>query len=112
MVNEMNPVTHGLVLTVVGMGLVFLALVIFLVSMVVLARLFPERETSARGATAGAEDQPSSGPSEAELAAIGAALAIWLKEPAGHSPDLQLGATLASSPYPWGIAASSAQRRS
>ena len=73
----MNPVTHGLVLTVVGMGLVFLALVIFLVSMVVLARLFPDRETSAGGATAGAKDRSSSGPSEAELAAIGAALAIW-----------------------------------
>jgi len=104
----MSTVTHGLILTAVGMGLVFLALGIFLVSMMALTRLFPHRETSAVDATAGTKSQPSSsGPSEAELAAIGAALTIWLKEPAGRSSDPQLGATLAPSLSPWGIAAQS-----
>lgn len=104
----MSTVTHGLILTVVGMGLVFLALAIFLVSMVVLTRFFPDREASA-----GARGQPSPpGPAEAELAAIGAALAIWLKKPAGRALDSQLGSTLATGPSAWGIAARGAPQRS
>ena len=103
----MNSVTHGLILTVIGMGLVFLALVIFLLSMVTLTRLFPGRQTSVKGAaTAEATGQSSfPGSSEAEMAAIGAALAIWLKEPVEQAPDPQLGVTLESSPSPWGAAA-------
>lgn len=98
----MDPIIHGLVLTVVGMGLVFLALAIFLVTMIALTRLFPDRETGVGDAAAKAMGQASSpGPSEAEMAAIGAALAIWLKKPAARSPDPQLGATLASGPSPW-----------
>ena len=92
----MSTFVHGLVLTVVGMGLVFLALAIFLGAMVALTRLFPHRETSAEAAPAG--------PTEAELAAIGAALTIWSKTPTDRVPDPQLGATLAAGPSPWGIA--------
>lgn len=111
----MDTFIHGLVLTVVGMGLVFLALGIFLASMMTLTRLFPGRETSAGMATAKATSQPvSSGPSEAELAAIGAALAMWSRsgEPSGLVSDPQLGATLTARPSPWGVAARGTQRRS
>jgi sodium pump decarboxylase gamma subunit len=105
----MSTFTHGLVLTVVGMGLVFLALGILLISMVILTRLFPSRETNARVDTAKAGGQvPPSGPSEAEVAAIGAALSIWSK---GASAS-QLGDTLSSPPSSWGIAAREAGRRS
>lgn len=108
----MDTFVHGLILTVVGMGLVFLALGIFLASMMTLTRLFPGRETSAGMATVKATSQPVfSGPSEAELAAIGAALAMWLKEPSDLVSDPQLGATLAASHSSWGIAARGAQRR-
>ena len=105
----MNPFTHGLILTVLGMGLVFLALAIFLLSMVALTRLFSERETGLGVAMAEVTGRTaSSGPSEAEMAAIGAALAVWLGEPPGQGFDPQLGATLASSPSPWGVAARAA----
>lgn len=100
----MNPVTHGLVLTVVGMGLVFLALGILLASMVALTRLFPARGKSTGVAADEAKARPS-GPSEAELAAIGAALAVWLKGPAAFASDPQLGAALAAPPSLWSIAA-------
>jgi Na+-transporting methylmalonyl-CoA/oxaloacetate decarboxylase gamma subunit len=110
---KMDTFIHGLILTVVGMGLVFLALGIFLASMMTLTRLFPGRETSAGMVTVKATSQPvSSGPSEAELAAISAALAIWLKEPSDLVSDSQLGATLKAGPSPWGVAARGAQRRS
>ena len=111
----MDTFIHGLILTVVGMGLVFLALGIFLASMMTLTRLFPDRETSAGMAPVKATGQPvSSGPSEAELAAIGAALAMWSRS--GETSDLisdpQLGATLTASHSPWGVAARGAPRRS
>ncbi|OQY25095.1 MAG: hypothetical protein B6I34_02815 [Anaerolineaceae bacterium 4572_32.1] len=95
----MNPVTHGLVLTALGMGLVFLALGIFLASMVLLTRLFPERE---KKETTTSTDPGS--PSEDEMAAIGAALSIWLA-PERRASDPQLGAALSSGPSPWGVAA-------
>jgi Na+-transporting methylmalonyl-CoA/oxaloacetate decarboxylase gamma subunit len=106
-----NPFTHGLILTVLGMGLVFMALAIFLLSMVSLTWLFSERETGLCVATAGVTGRIApSGPSEAEMAAIGAALAVWLGGPPGQGFDPQLGATLASSPSPWGVAARTAPR--
>lgn len=107
----MNPFTHGLILTVLGMGLVFLALAIFLLSMVALTRIFSERETDLGVATAGVPGRAASpGPSEAEAAAIGVALAVWLGKPPGRGFDPQLGATLASGPSPWGVAARAASQ--
>jgi len=107
----MDPVIHALALTVLGMGFVFLALAIFLGSMVALTRLFPDRQSGlGMTATESKGQVPSPQPSEVELAAIGAALAIWMQEPGGHGSDPQLGATLASSPSPWGAAALGAKR--
>jgi Na+-transporting methylmalonyl-CoA/oxaloacetate decarboxylase gamma subunit len=107
----MDPVIHALALTVLGMGLVFLALAILLGSMVALTRLFPERESGLGMAAAESTEQaPSPQPSGIELTAIGAALAIWRGEPGGHGFDPQLGATLAASPSPWGVAALGGQR--
>ena len=109
----MSTFTHGLILTVVGMGLVFLALGIFLVSMMVLTRLFPGQRTRAESeAVVKSKGQPPSTPSAAKVAAIGAALAVWLQEPSPSVFDPQLGAALASEPSPWGIAARGTQRRS
>jgi Na+-transporting methylmalonyl-CoA/oxaloacetate decarboxylase gamma subunit len=107
----LNAVTHGLVLTVVGMGLVFLALGIFLVSMVVLTRLFPGQRTRGKSEAPERKARPSSSPSEAELAAIGAALAVWLYGPTVSVPDPQLGSTLTSPLSPWGTAARGTKRQ-
>ncbi|MFZ5916031.1 MAG: OadG-related small transporter subunit [Chloroflexota bacterium] len=101
----MNPVTHGLMLTVVGMGLVFLALVIFLVSIVVLKRLFPSRSTVGADEIGEAVGSGVWEPTQEEAAAIGAALAIWMSRPAGAGGDARLGQTLAAGASPWGVAA-------
>jgi len=102
----MDSFTHGLILTIVGMGLVFLALAILLLSMIALARFLPDRKANVGSALADATSRSSSPePSEAELAAIGAALAIWLQASADGAPDPQLGTALASGPSPWGVAA-------
>lgn len=108
----MDVLTQGFTLTIVGMGLVFLALAIFLVIMVVLNRLFPEREAGARVATVEEADRSLSSPSEAELAVIGAALALWRAALMGRVSDPQLGAGLAASPSAWSIAARDVQRGS
>jgi Na+-transporting methylmalonyl-CoA/oxaloacetate decarboxylase gamma subunit len=97
-------VTQGLVLTAVGMGLVFLALGLFLALMLVMPWLLRERGKAEGQGSAGTDDAAPSAPSEAEVAAMGAALAIWMKSaPAGSDP--QLGASLAVGSSPWGRAA-------
>lgn len=99
----MDTVTHGLVLTAVGMGLVFLALGVFLVLMLIMPALLRERGKEEQG-SGNPDNAAPAGPSEAEVAAIGAALAIWMKStPAGDDP--QLGAALAAGSSPWGRAA-------
>jgi Na+-transporting methylmalonyl-CoA/oxaloacetate decarboxylase gamma subunit len=108
----LSTFTHGLILTVVGMGLVFLALGIFLVSMMVLTRLFSGQRARGKTEVVKPKTPPSSSPSEAELAAIGTAMAVWLQEPTPSVFDPQLGAALASDPSPWGIAARGTQRQS
>ena len=106
----MNTVTHALLLTIIGMGLVFMALGIFMASMLVLTRLFPDKGKMAAD-TAQAENQglKSTENELADIAAIGAALTIWLKEPASSKANPQLGHTLTTDLSPWGIASRQAR---
>jgi sodium pump decarboxylase gamma subunit len=90
---------HGLWITVVGMGLVFLALGILVLAMMALDRLFRPRteEAMARGA---AEEPPTE---EDEIAAIAVALASLLTKKEAPVGNRQLGSDLKDGPGSWSV---------
>ena len=90
---------QGLWITVVGMGLVFLALGILVLAMMALDRLFRPRAKEAM-ATEAAEE-PSTG--EEEIVAIAVALASLLTKKEAHVGDRQLGSALRDAPGSWGV---------
>jgi Na+-transporting methylmalonyl-CoA/oxaloacetate decarboxylase gamma subunit len=86
---------EGLIIAAAGMGLVFLALGLLMVAMWALERAFrPRREEASR---------PTAGPTEAELAAIAAAIAYLRAGPATEPPigGTSLGAELTTPPGRW-----------
>jgi len=98
---------HGLWITVVGMGLVFLALGILVVAMMALERLFRPR---AKGAMAtGAAEEPST--EEEEIVAIAVALASLLTTKEAQVGDRQLGSALRDGPGSWSVVGRGQQLR-
>ena len=90
---------HGLWITVMGMGLVFLALGILVAAMMALERLFRPR---AKGAMAtGAAEEPSM--EEEEIVAIAVALASLLTEKEAQVGDRQLGSALGDGLGSWSV---------
>ena len=90
---------HGLWITVIGMGLVFLALGILVLAMIALDRLFRPKAEGAR-ATETAEE-PST--KEEEIVAIAVALASLLAKKEAQVGDQQLGSTLGDGPGSWSV---------
>jgi sodium pump decarboxylase gamma subunit len=89
---------QGLWITVVGMGLVFLALGILVLAMMALERLFRPR---AKGAMAtGAAEEPST--EEEEIVAIAVALASLLTRREAQL-NQQLGSALGDGPGSWSV---------
>ena len=90
---------HGLWITVMGMGLVFLALGILVAAMMALERLFRPR---AKGAMArgGAEESSTE---EEEIAAIAVALTSLLTKKEAPVWDRQLGSALRDGPGSWSV---------
>jgi sodium pump decarboxylase gamma subunit len=98
---------HGLWITVMGMGLVFLALGILVAAMMALERLFRPR---AEGAMAtGAAEEPST--DEEEIAAIAVALASLLTKQEAQVGDRQLGSALGDGLGSWSVAGRGQQLR-
>jgi sodium pump decarboxylase gamma subunit len=98
---------QGLWITVVGMGLVFLALGILVVAMMALDRLFRPR---AEGALAtGAAEEPST--EEEEIVAIAVALASLLTKQEARVGDRQLGSALGDGPGSWSVVGRGQQLR-
>lgn len=78
---------EGLQITVIGMGLVFGALIMLWALMVIMTRLFPSRRPEASAMPLQPVEAPAGlPPSDAELAAIAAALALLKAE-----QELELG---------------------
>jgi sodium pump decarboxylase gamma subunit len=98
---------HGLWITVVGMGLVFLALGILVLAMMALDRLFRPRAKEAM-ATEAAEE-PSA--VEEEIAAIAVALASLLTKKEAPVGDRQLGSALGDGPGSWSVVGRGQQLR-
>ncbi len=98
---------QGLWITVVGMGLVFLALGILVLAMMVLERLFRPR---AEGALAtGVAEEPST--EEEEIVAIAVALASLLTKKEAQVGDRQLGSALGDGPGSWSVVGRGQQLR-
>ena len=98
---------QGLWITVVGMGLVFLALGILVVAMMALERLFRPK---AEGALAtGAAEEPST--EEEEIVAIAVALTSLLTKKEAQVGDRQLGSALGDGPGPWSVVGRGQQLR-
>ena len=98
---------HGLWITVMGMGLVFLALGLLVLAMIALDRLFRPR---AKGAMAtGAAEEPST--EEEEIAAIAVALASLLTKKEALVRHQQLGAALGDGPGSWSVVGRGQQLR-
>jgi sodium pump decarboxylase gamma subunit len=98
---------HGLWITVVGMGLVFLALGILVLAMMALERLFRPR---AKGVMAtGAAEEPSI--EEEEIAAIAVALTSLLTRKEAPVWDRKLGSALGDGPGPWSVVGRGQQLR-
>ena len=90
---------QGLWITVMGMGLVFLALGILVLAMMALDRLF---RPSAKGPMATeAAEEPST--EEEEIAAIAVALASLLTKKEAPVGNRQLGSALGDGPSPWSV---------
>ncbi len=98
---------HGLWITVVGMGLVFLALGRLVLAMMALDRLFRPRAKEAM-ATEAAEE-PSA--VEEEIAAIAVALASLLTKKEAPVGDRQLGSDLGDGPGSWSVVGRGQQLR-
>jgi sodium pump decarboxylase gamma subunit len=98
---------HGLWITVVGMGLVFLALGILVLAMMALERLFRPRAKEAM-ATEAAEE-PSI--EEEEIAAIAVALTSLLTGKEAPVWDRQLGSALEDGPGSWSVVGRGQQLR-
>ena len=90
---------QGLWITVMGMGLVFLALGLLVLAMMALERLFRPRAEGAR-ATEAAEEPPTE---EEEIVAIAVALASLLAKKEVQVGDSQLGSALGDGPGSWSI---------
>ena len=88
---------QGLWITVVGMGLVFLALGLLVLAMMALERLFRPRAKEAMAT--GSTGEPST--EEDEIVAIAAALASLLTEKEAQAEDQQLGSALGDGPGSW-----------
>jgi Na+-transporting methylmalonyl-CoA/oxaloacetate decarboxylase gamma subunit len=98
---------QGLWITVVGMGLVFLALGILVLAMMALEGLFRPR---VKGVMAtGAVEGPS--PEEEEIAAIAVALASLLAKKETPVRDRQLGSALEDGPGSWSVVGRGQQLR-
>ena len=98
---------QGLWITVVGMGLVFLALGILILAMMVLERLFRPRAKEAM-ATEAAEE-PST--EEEEIVAIAVALASLLTKKEAPVGNRQLGSALKDGPGSWSVVGRGQQLR-
>ena len=98
---------QGLWITVMGMGLVFLALGILVLAMMALERLFRPRTEGAM-ATRAAEE-PST--EEEEIAAIAVALASLLRKKEARVEDRQLGSALGDGPGSWSVVGRGQQLR-
>jgi Na+-transporting methylmalonyl-CoA/oxaloacetate decarboxylase gamma subunit len=97
---------QGLWITVMGMGLVFLALGILVLAMMALERLFRPR---AEGTLAtGAVEEPSA---EEEIVAIAVALASLLTKQEAQAGNRQLGSTLRGGPGSWSVVGRGQQLR-
>ncbi len=88
---------QGLVITVTGMGLVFLALGILVLAMIALDRLF--RPKAEEALETGASEEPSA----EEVVAITVALASLLTREEARVGDRQLGSALRDGPGAWSI---------
>lgn len=98
---------QGLWITVVGMGLVFLALGILVLAMMALERLFRPK---AKGAmVTGAAGEPST--EEEEIAAIAVALASLLAKKEAPVGNRQLGSALGDGPGSWSVVGQGQQLR-
>ena len=98
---------QGLWITVVGMGLVFLALGILILAMMALERLFRPRAKEAM-ATGAAEEPPTE---EDEIVAIAVALASLLTKKGAPVGDRQLGSVLGDGPGSWSVVGRGQQLR-
>jgi Na+-transporting methylmalonyl-CoA/oxaloacetate decarboxylase gamma subunit len=98
---------QGLWITVVGMGLVFLALGILVLAMMALERLFRPK---AKGAVAkgGAENLSIE---EEEVVAIAVAMASLLAKKEALVGDRQLGSALGDGPGSWSVVGRGQQLR-
>ena len=94
---NLDTVLQGLAITVVGMGLVFLALALIVLAMVVMGRLFRPRPT----ADAGASELRSESEERARVAAMVAAI-VWAgKQGGGHDSGAWEPAGSPGAASPW-----------
>jgi len=109
---------QGLWITVVGMGLVFVALGILVLAMMALERLFRPRAKGAMATGAAsplvvdlqsATEEPST--EEGEIAAIAVALASLLTRKETRVGDRQLGSALGDGPGSWSVVGQGQQLR-
>jgi sodium pump decarboxylase gamma subunit len=98
---------QGLWITIMGMGLVFLALGILVLAMMALERLFRPRAEGVM-ATRAAEE-PST--EEEEIVAIAVALASLLTKKEAQARDRQLGSALGDRPGSWSVVGRGRQLR-
>jgi len=98
---------QGLWITVMGMGLVFLALGILVLAMMALERLFRPRAKGAM-ASGGAEESSTE---EEEIAAITVALASLLAKKEAQVGNRQLGSALRDGPGSWSVVGRGQQLR-
>ena len=101
-----SQIMQGLILSVVGISLTFLALGILILLMILLERLFRDKTTAAATETIPAQSPPvrSAEPKTAdeEIVAVIAAALAYVRSPAMGEDGL--GATLASGPSRWWFA--------
>jgi sodium pump decarboxylase gamma subunit len=102
-----NTFLQGLWITVVGMGLVFLALGILVLAMMALERLFQPRAKKA--VVTGVMEKPST--EEEEIVAIAVALASLLTKKEAQVGDRQLGSALRDGPGSWSVVGRGQQLR-
>lgn len=99
---EPNPILQGLTITVVGLLLAFLAMSLFILTMVVLKKLFPYREEAEEAESEGEEAPVMSAQSDAEGEVIAAiAVALSQMRAAGQS---ETGSALLAGRGTWWVA--------
>ena len=98
---------QGLWITVVGMGLVFLALGLLVLAMIALKRLFRPRAEGAM--VRRAVEEPLTG--EEEIVAIAVALASLLTKKEAPVGGRQLGSVLGDGPGSWSVVGRGQQLR-